>query len=333
MPTTYYYFRSWRPPHVNQMDLFLATAGGEQDAGGAGAGTGRQAADLQSSPAVACNAASRGDLISLEPVGTTATRSTRALPARGHNSRALYNTPKPSKTLQNDAVLRDCKLYDSDDGRDWKETVEWVRVLNLPQDENTWTEKQFQTFFRAHKRACDQERQDRAASAKLERQIISELRQKFNLGAKEAALDSDSDGEGGGGRGEGAAAATDGSIRAVVSNGGGEGVAAELAAAATTRGEPDFISLECRTVGTKATVMLAQGLLVVRHLGGQCNVYSLATATDINLETATDINLGSTEGSPARGAALAAPPRRICKPAACNIRKGTSADYTGRRLP
>jgi hypothetical protein len=220
--------------------------------------------------------------------GDAITRSTGALPARGHNLRALHNAPKPSKTLQNDAVLRDCELYDSDDGRDWKETVEWVRVLNLPQDENTWTEKQFQTFFRAHKRACDQERQDRAASAKLERQIISELRQKFNLGDKEAASDSDSDGEGGGGRGEGAAAATDGSIRAVVSNGGGEGVAAELAAAATTRGEPDFISLECRTVGTKATVMLAQGLLVVRHLGGQCNVYSLASAMGVNENVALE---------------------------------------------
>ena len=67
--------------------------------------------------------------------------------------------------------------------------------------------------------------------------------------------------------------------------------ATPVASNAATRG--DFISLECWPAGTTgpstATVMLAQGLLVVRHLGGQCNVYSLATATDVNLESAESL--------------------------------------------
>jgi hypothetical protein len=45
----------------------------------------------------------------------------------------------------------------------------------------------------------------------------------------------------------GATAAADCETRAVVSDGGEERGAAELAVAATTQGEHDFISLECRT--------------------------------------------------------------------------------------
>ena len=50
------------------------------------------------------------------------------------------------------------------------------------------------------------------------------------------------------------------------------------------QGDPAIISLECRDPGTRATVMLAKGLLVVRHSDGFCNTFPLIAPYGHSLE-------------------------------------------------
>ena len=50
------------------------------------------------------------------------------------------------------------------------------------------------------------------------------------------------------------------------------------------QGDPAIISLECRDPGTRATVMLAKGLLVVLHSDGFCNTFPLIAPYGHSLE-------------------------------------------------